>query len=115
MRVTNGATNGILSGVHSYRLILYFPQTRKDMFKQQRLYCLICGSGDIEDEYHFVCICKPYETIRKQYLKKTYYVRPSVAKFIDLLQPINTSVLIRLCKFILEAFVIRSNIVNNVL
>ena len=54
-----------------------------DRINQNQRYCLICGSGDIEDEYHFVCICKPYETIRKHYLKKTYYVRPSVAKFID--------------------------------
>ena len=86
-----------------------------DRINQNQRYCLICGSGDIEDEYHFVCICKPYETIRKHYLKKTYYVRPSVAKFIDLLQTINKSVLLRLCKFIHEAFVIRSHIVNNIL
>ena len=38
---------------------------------QNQRYCLICGSGDIEDEYHFVCIFKPYETIRKNILRKS--------------------------------------------
>lgn len=47
--------------------------------------CKYCNSNDVEDEYHFVLVCDFYTELRKLYIKKFFYVRPSMAKFIDLL------------------------------
>ena len=46
--------------------------------------CILCDLNDIEHEYHFVCICSVYYNLRRQYLQKYFYVRPSVYKFIAL-------------------------------
>ena len=45
----------------------------------------LCDLNDIEDEYHFDCICPIYYNLRRQHLQKYFYVRPSVYKFIALL------------------------------
>ena len=81
--------------------------------ERNQRHCMICNSGDLEDEYHFICICSAYNQIRKRYINKFYFYRPSVVKFIELMQSVNYSVVIKLCKFIREAFIIRQNIVNN--
>lgn len=47
--------------------------------------CIYCNSNDVEDEYHFVLVCDFYTALRKFYVKKYFYVRPSMAKFINLL------------------------------
>jgi hypothetical protein len=70
--------------------------------------CLICNSSDIEDEYHFVCICHCYNNIRRKYLKKYYYVKPSVYKFVQLLNSNNKADLINLSKFVKEGLCIRN-------
>jgi len=41
-------------------------------------YCMYCGARDIEDTYHFICICPCYSTLRSRYIDKFYFVRPSV-------------------------------------
>ena len=46
-------------------------------------YCLCCNSNDIEDEFHFVCVCPSFNDIRKKYIKKFYYIRPSVFKYLQ--------------------------------
>ena len=74
--------------------------------------CLICNTVDIEDEYHFILVCKTLSEIRKKYIKKYYYTRPSVYKFIALLQNTNKKVLTNLAKFIREAFIFRTSVTN---
>lgn len=39
----------------------------------------------IKDEYHFVLVCDFNTELRKLYIKKYLYVRPNMAKCIDLL------------------------------
>ena len=48
--------------------------------------CTLCDRSDIEDEYHFVLICPVYSQIRQKYIRPFYYLRPSVYKFIKLMQ-----------------------------
>ena len=31
-------------------------------------YCVFCNNNDIEDEYHFICLCPLYNHIRKKYI-----------------------------------------------
>ena len=75
-------------------------------------YCLCCNSGDIEDEFHFICICSCFVDLRKQYLKKHYYQRPSMFKFLELLSSHNKTVLYKVSKYIKEALEIRNTFIN---
>ena len=63
-----------------------------------RLYTL-CHKHDIQDEYHALMICSRYETLRKTYLKPYYYKRPSVYKFIQLMNTVNKREQFRLMIF----------------
>ena len=75
-------------------------------------FCLICNTQDIEDEYHFTLICNNYNDIRKKYIKRYYYVRPSVFKFTQLMQSENRKELYNLARYIKEAFTFRNSILN---
>jgi exonuclease III len=74
-------------------------------------YCLVCNSNDIEDEFHFVCICRCYINIRRKYLKRFFYINPSVFKFHQLLVSTDKNEIVKLCKYIQEAFEIRNTLV----
>ena len=47
--------------------------------------CTLCNSGDIEDEYHVTLVCEQFADAREKYLKKYFYRRPSMAKFVELM------------------------------
>ena len=73
-------------------------------------YCFHCKSKDIEDEFHFIIICPCYETLRRKYITEYYYKRPSMAKFIELLQSDNNKCLLNLSIYIKNALSIRMNL-----
>lgn len=75
-------------------------------------YCLCCNTNDIEDEYHFICICRCYTQLRKKYIKRLYYVNPSVYKFHNMLTSTDRLEVINVCKYMKEAFVIRNTLIN---
>lgn len=72
----------------------------------QRRLCPLC-TLDIEDEYHFILKCPYYCNLREKFLKKFYYIKPSVFKLILLLSTQNVKDLCNLGKYIKNAFVIR--------
>ena len=51
--------------------------------------CILSNKGKVEDEFHFMLICPHYITIRHQFVKSYYCVRPSMLKFIQLLNTQN--------------------------
>jgi hypothetical protein len=63
-------------------------------------YCVYCNMHDMEDEYYFIIICPCYVELRKTYIKPYYYVRPSVHKFLDLLNSTNKLLLKNLALYI---------------
>jgi len=72
------------------RLSVHPLRMQTDRYDRPRIvpeerYCLCCGTRDIEDEYHFICICSCYVVIRKTYLHKDLYQNPSMFKFINYL------------------------------
>ena len=67
---------------------------------------------DIEDELHFILICSTYNVLRKNYVKKYFYAKLNVLKFIELMRNENFGILYRLYKFVYEAFVIKQNTIN---
>jgi hypothetical protein len=75
-------------------------------------YCLCCNSLDIEDEYHFILCCPCYSDLRKTYIKRYYYNKPSVYKLIQLLQTYNKAELYKLAKYLKESSNVRKAILN---
>jgi len=63
--------------------------------------------NDLEDEYHFVLICPLYNDLRTTYIKKYYFRRPSVYKFVELFKSTNKSTVKSLSKYVYEAFTFR--------
>ena len=75
--------------------------------------CVYCDSNDIEDEYHFICVCRKFNDFRKKFIKKYYYTRPSMFKFIQLMQSSNIKILHNLCLFIRESLKFRHSLTVN--
>ena len=68
------------------------------------LECEYCELNDIEDEYHFIIKCPCYHELRRKYIKKYFYNRPSMAKFIELLSSDRKPILFNLAQFLKAAF-----------
>ena len=74
----------------------------RNVIKYNRL-CTCCNFQDIEDEFHFILKCPLYNDLRKKFLKKYYYNKPSVFKLIHLFSTSNISALLKLGKFLIAA------------
>ena len=75
--------------------------------------CTICNNNDIEDEYHFLLICSADHDLRKVYIKKHYYVRPNIVKYINLISTENVIEMRKMmAMFIEKAFKLRRSVIN---
>lgn len=72
--------------------------------------CIMCDKNVVEDEFHFILQCTNYNDIRKKFIKKYYWTRPSTYKLVQLLSVENTKELCNLGKYLLYAFKCRNNI-----
>ena len=78
--------------------------------------CIICNSGDIEDEFHFILKCPFYHSLRKRYIKEYFYKNPSTLKLLKLLCSNNKSELFNLALYAKQAFIERMyyfHMINN--
>ena len=64
--------------------------------------CILCNSQDLEDEYHFSLICPAYSDLRKVYIQKYFFVKPSMFKFIELLNSTRPKILKNYALFIVK-------------
>ena len=69
---------------------------------------------DIEDEFHFVCICTKYTVLRNTYIPRYYRRNPSMHKFIELLNSDRLITLKHLAIFIIKALELRLQTDNNI-
>ena len=60
--------------------------------------CSLCQV--LEDEYHFVLECNVYAELRYKYIPKYYWKRPSMYKFVELLNTTNMKILRNLSIYI---------------
>ena len=67
--------------------------------------CIVCNV--LEDEFHFVLECNLYKELREQYLKKYFYYRPSMLKFIELFKSNNAIVNRNLAVYVYKAMELR--------
>ena len=69
--------------------------------------CMICSV--LEDEFHFTLECPLYKDIRKKYIKRYYWQRPNMVKFIELFLSENCQIIKNLSMFINKAFEMRKD------
>ncbi len=91
----------------SHELRIETGRYGNNRIERNQRHCTLCNLLDLEDEYHFILICPRYHDLRQLYIKQYYRVRPSMFKFIQLMQCQQYSVMHRLGKFIYHASLIR--------
>ncbi len=82
-------------------------------------YCMVCRTGDIEDEIHFLCRCEGYKDIRSNFIPylelndhtTTLEDSDSIR---DLFRTKKTNILISIGIFIAECYQIRETSINDV-
>ena len=62
--------------------------------------CTMCNSGDIGDEFHYLLICPMFHEARVKFIAKYFYKKPSVFKFLQLINTEVRSELTNLSKFL---------------
>ena len=65
--------------------------------------CKICNSLEIEDEFHFICVCPLYDNLRQKYLPRWSFSQPTLEKFYLLMSSSNTSDIFKLASFVYKA------------
>lgn len=64
--------------------------------------CQSCNS--LEDEFHFVLECPLYQEIREEYIRRYFWVRPNMPKFIELLTSENKTIIKNVSMYIFKGF-----------
>ena len=62
--------------------------------------CTLCNYSDIQDEFHITLCCVKFKSLREKYIKPYYYRRPSMQKFVELMNTDNRRDLHRLMIFL---------------
>ena len=98
--------------VSSHRLAVETGRWHKPQpIKINERKCLLCNS--LEDEFHFIFECPLYSDLRQKYIKKYYWKKPCIPKFIDLLQNNSINTVRKLSMFIYDSFKKRNDTFYN--
>ena len=93
----------------SHQLLIETGRYSQNRTERAQRLCTLCDRSDVEDEYHFVIICPLYSHLRVSYIRPYYYKKPSVYKFVQLMQSDNLSILRNLGKYLQVAFSLRKS------
>jgi hypothetical protein len=96
----------------SHPLRIQIGRYARNRTPRDERYCLVCNEPDIEDEFHFTCICPCYADLRKKYLKRYYYTHPSVYKYLQLLKSYDKNETIKLALYVKKALIIRNTLLT---
>ena len=58
--------------------------------------------------------CPCFETLRKKFIKKCYYERPNMVKFVDLLKSSDVDTITNVARYLKSAFALRLTLSHNV-
>jgi len=87
----------------SHPLLIEQGRHHRPQIQRQNRLCSLCNTRDIEDEFHFVLKCSVYHELRTQYIPRYYQCRPSMVKFIGLLNSTNVGRLRNLSIYVTKA------------
>ncbi len=91
----------------SHRFMVERGRWLKPKVQYEDRLCTLCNEHDIQDEYHIMMKCAYFTAIRTKYIKKYYYVRPSMYKYLQLMNTNNSRERFRLmllCKLITKEY-----------
>ena len=95
--------------VSSHRLEIETGRwTKPNKIPLENRLCMICNV--LEDEFHFVLECSLYKDLRKTYIKRYYWLRPNMPRFIELISSENFRTIKNLSIFIDKAFKMREDV-----
>lgn len=90
----------MIKAIASIRLVSHHLEIETGRYsnieRNQRI-CKECAMNCVESEYHFVCVCPAYRSIRNQYINMTW---PTVNKFNSLMSSTSKCKLYKLGKYI---------------
>ena len=64
----------------------------------------------VEDEFHFILECTLFEDLRKRYIKRYFWVRPNIPKFVELMTSEHKHIIRNLGNYTFECLKIRNNL-----
>ena len=67
-------------------------------------YCSRCGLDCVENEFHFLLVCKAFTDLRNQYFHPRYHNYPSLTSNVNLMNSESYHTLSNLAKYIFFAF-----------
>ena len=102
-----------LARLSSHQLRIKTGRHSHNRVARAKRICSLSNKSDIENEYHFVLVCHIYSNLRQKYIRPYYYNRPSVYKFIFLMQTKQQGVLQKLGKYVYESFRLRSTLMTS--
>ena len=70
----------------SYKLTIFTGRYAVNRVNREQRICTLCVLREIKDDFHFVIKCPAYSAIRSKYISHYFYRRPSVFKYVSLLQ-----------------------------
>ena len=71
--------------------------------------CDMCGDGYVEDEYHFVLICRFFEELRLKYIPVQYRSQPCIPKVQSSMSSSNSFDIIGLSHYVYYAMKVRES------
>ena len=86
--------------VRSIRLCKFRTRTETGMWQnivRENRKCLLCNSGDIGDEFHYIFSCSKFNDSRNLLIKQKIRNRPNSLKFISLMNSNNSSDMNNVC------------------
>lgn len=69
----------------SHRFMIERGRWVKPKIEYSERLCNLCNDRDIQDEYHIILKCDNFNTLRKKFIDKYYYNKPSMFKFQQLM------------------------------
>ena len=71
-----------------------------------------CTSRDVEDEYHFIIKCPCFQSFRRKYIPRNYFVIPNMFKFVQLIKSEDIDIITNLAHFLKNAFAHRISLTH---
>ena len=88
----------------SHKFLVERARWHKEQIPYHERTCSLCNIHDVQDEYHIALICKYFKDVREKYVKQYYYNRPSMMKFIELMNTHNSKERFRFMLFLKIVF-----------
>ena len=90
--------------LRSHKFLIERARWHKTVIPYHERTCTLCNKHDIQDEYHVALICEYFKNIREKYIKPYCYTRPSMIKFIELMNTPNSKERFRMMLFLKIVF-----------